>query len=132
MLRVFFPQTTELERRRLAMAVPPSVSPCTGLYDSVEIERLLEQVHAKYLPPGADAYCKKTWESVRQLLGALGLGDHLNEDSRNQLFDLLDVDRNGKVFQPSKIQPTHLLDSGRHVSLSVVCRSTKRTSYCGT
>lgn len=97
MLRVFFPETSEIERRQLAVAVPPSVSPCTGLYDCLELEKLLEQVHGKYLPPRAHAYRKVMWESVRQLLGALGLGDHLEEEGRNQLFDQIDVDGDGKV-----------------------------------
>jgi hypothetical protein len=97
MLRVFFPETTEMERRQLSITVPPSVSPCSGLYDCLELETLLEKVHAKYLPPRTDAYTKKMWESVRQLLGALGLGDHMDEEGRNQLFDQIDVDGNQKV-----------------------------------
>ncbi|NJR41799.1 MAG: hypothetical protein HC767_03190 [Akkermansiaceae bacterium] len=97
MLRVFFPETSEIERRQLAVAVPPSVSPCTGLYDSLELEMLLEQVYGKYMPPRTDVYAKKMWESVRQLLGALGLGDHMDEEGRNQLFDQIDVDGSGKV-----------------------------------
>lgn len=99
MLRVFFPETTEIERRQLAVAVPPSVSPCTGLYDCLELDKLVEQVYAKYLPPRTDAYRKVMWESVRQLIGALGLGDYIEEESRNQLFDQLDVDGNGKIDQ---------------------------------
>ena len=97
MLRVFFPETTEIERRQLAVAVPPSVVPCTGLYDSLELEKMVEHVHGRFLPPRTDAYRKVMWESVRQLVGALGLGDHKDDESRNQLFDQLDVDGNGKV-----------------------------------
>jgi hypothetical protein len=97
MLRVFFPETTEMERRQLAVAVPPSVSPCIGLYDSLELEMVLEQVHAKHLPPRTEVYTKKMWESVRQLLGALGLGDHMDEQGRHQLFDQIDMDGNQKV-----------------------------------
>lgn len=97
MLRVFFPETTEIERRQLAVAVPPSISPCIGLYDSMELEKLLEQVYARYLQPRTDAYTKKMWESVRQLIGALGLGDHVDEESRNQMFEQIDMDGNGKV-----------------------------------
>ena len=103
MLRVFFPETTEIERRQLAVAVPPSVSPCTGLYDCLELDKLVEQVYGKYLPPRTDAYRKVMWESVRQLIGALGLGDYIEEECRNQLFDQLDVDGNGQVRAP----PSH-------------------------
>jgi hypothetical protein len=133
MLRVFFPEASELERRQLAVAVPPSVSPCTGLYDGLEIEALLEKVFSKHLPPKVDSYQKPMWESVRQLVGALGLGDHVGDEKRNQIFDHLDVDGNGKVRSWRMNTPgADHTTRGQGLPLCFyVCRLTSRTSFCG-
>lgn len=96
LLKAFFPDTSELERRKLAAAVPPSVVPVAGLYDAFNL-RDLQSIYAKNLPKGKVEYRKVMWEGVRQLLGALGLGDHLDEDKRNALFDMLDVNTDSKV-----------------------------------
>lgn len=100
MLRVFFPETSEVERRQLAMAVPMSICPCPGLFDSLELEKLCAMFDT-YAPSHVDdkraVYHKRTWESVRQLVGALGLGDHMEEDRRNAVFDQLDMDGDGLV-----------------------------------
>lgn len=95
MLRVFFPESSEVERRQLAVAVPMSICPCPGLFDSLELEKLCA-IFDTYVPSHVDdrrgVYHKRTWESVRQLIGALGLGDHMEEDRRNAVFDQLDMD----------------------------------------
>lgn len=82
------------------MAVPMSICPCPGLFDSLELEKLCATFDT-YAPSHVDekrgVYHKRTWESVRQLVGALGLGDHMEEDRRNAIFDQLDMDADGLV-----------------------------------
>lgn len=82
------------------MAVPMSICPCPGLFDSLELEKLCATFDT-YLPSHVDGkrgvYHKRTWESVRQLVGALGLGDHMEEDKRNAVFDQLDMESDGLV-----------------------------------
>jgi hypothetical protein len=96
LLKVFFPDTSELERRKLAAAVPPSILPAAGLYDAFNLGDL-QSIYAKNLPKGKVEYRKVMWEGVRQLLGTLGLGDHLDEDRRSVLFDMLDMTNDSKV-----------------------------------
>jgi hypothetical protein len=100
LLRVFFPDTMEYERRKLAAAAPLSISPVASIFGSIQLDTLL-QIFDTYLPQGHSEYIKPAWESVRQLLGALGFGDLKDSDSRNAHFDALDVNRDGKVhFSP--------------------------------
>jgi hypothetical protein len=106
MLRVFFPETNEVERRQLAVAVPPSVCAVPGLYDSLSFG-LLQALYDAHLPRGPATYCKAANESVRQMLGALGLGDLSDLDARNAVFDQVDVDRDGQV-RPSHVSTSLL------------------------
>jgi hypothetical protein len=96
MLRVFFPETSELERRQLALLVPPSVNPVPGLYDALSFDTL-QDLYNSHLPRGHPAYCKAANESSRQLIGSLGLGDLRDPDARNAALDQLDVDCDGQV-----------------------------------
>lgn len=120
MLRVFFPETSEVERRQLAMAVPMSTCPCPGLYDSLELEKLCSTFDT-YVPSHVDekrgVYHKRTWESVRQLVGALGLGDHMDEEKRNASFDQLDMDADGlvRVHISYRCQCTAMIITYHHI-----------------
>ena len=96
LLKVFFPKTSEYERRKLALAVPPSVAAVPGLYGYLQLDLLRETFDA-HLPRGREDYVKAAAESVRQLLGALGLGDQCAADGRGAHFDALDVDGDGRV-----------------------------------
>lgn len=96
LLKVFFPKTSEYERRKLALAVPPSVAAVPGLYGYLQLD-LLRDIFDAHLPRGREDYVKAAAEAVRQLLGALGLGDHCAADGRGAHFDALDVDGDGRV-----------------------------------
>ena len=103
LLKVFFPDTSDLERRQLAAAVPPAVHPGRGIYEPFSFGELRAAFDA-HLPPGKRAYRKVMWESVRQMLGALGFGDLLDMDARNAVFDLLDTDKDGKISYQDVVQ----------------------------
>jgi hypothetical protein len=96
LLKVHFPDTTDYERRKLAAAAPLSISPVAGVFAGIQLETLL-QIFDTYCPQGRSDYTKPAWESVRQLLGALGFGDLMDSATRDAHFDELDVNKDGKV-----------------------------------
>ena len=96
-LKVFFPDTSEVERRQLATAVPPPVHAVPRVHEPFAFGELAAAFNA-HLPPGKEVYRRVMWESVRQLCGALGFGDLLDDEARRHaVFDLLDSNKDGKV-----------------------------------
>lgn len=97
LLKVFYPETSEQERRQLAAVVPPPVRAAPHVYEPYSFDELRALFDA-HLPAGKDEYRPVMWESVRQLLGGLGYGDvGDNQEKQAALFEMLDVGKDGKL-----------------------------------
>lgn len=97
LLKVFFPEAREAERRQLAEKCPPSIAPCSGLYDRLDLAAI-RAVFDQCCPKNASFIPRSFHAHVRQLLGKLGFGDLTGEEQlQRSAFNQVDINGDDKV-----------------------------------